>query len=103
VTLVWSALAVGIVAVGAAAVLVVVRVVELWRAVRAFFSALGRGLDELAQRLDALSSYESSELERLEVSLERLRRSRAELSILRNALGRVREQASGALALYPRK
>jgi predicted PurR-regulated permease PerM len=103
VTLVWVALLVGLVAIVASIVLLVVRTVELWRTLRSFFSAVGGGLDELSRRADALSSRESTELERLDPSMERLRRSSAQLAVLRTALVRVREQASSALVLYPRK
>jgi predicted PurR-regulated permease PerM len=97
------ALAVAVLAVVGSVVFVVLRSIELWRSIRGFFAATGGGLDELSRRLDALAAHEPPELERLGVSLERLRRSQARLAVLTNALRRVREQTSGALALYPRK
>jgi hypothetical protein len=53
--------------------------------------------------MDGLAGHEPPELERLGDSVERLRRSWAELSLLLNALGRVRDQWAGLLAVYPRK
>jgi hypothetical protein len=102
VTLVWIALLVGFVAIVGSIVFVVVRAVELWRAIRQFFSAVGTTADELGRRADALAAREVR-VERLEPALERLRRSSAQLAVLRKELKRVREQASGALVLYPRK
>jgi hypothetical protein len=103
VTLVWIALLVGLLAVIAAIALVVVRAVELWRTTRAFFGAVGTAADDLGRRADALASREPADFQRLEPALDRLRRSSAQLAVLRNELKRVREQASAALVLYPRK
>jgi hypothetical protein len=103
VTLVWVALVVALTTIAGSIALVVVRALELWRSARGFFSVFGSGLDEFARRMDALASREPAELQRLEPSLERLRRSSAQLAVLRNAVKRVQEQASGVLALYPRK
>ena len=97
------ALAVFIVAVAAAITFVIVRGIDLWRALRAFFSTVGEGSGELAESLDRLAAHEQPELERLQASTERLRRSRAQLLVLSNALKRVREQAAGTFLLVPRK
>jgi biopolymer transport protein ExbB/TolQ len=103
VTLVWIALLVGLVAIVASIVLVVVRAIELWRTIRASGSTLAAGMDELGRRADALAAREGPQFKRLEPELERLRRSSAQLAVLRNAINRVRDQASSALVLYPRK
>lgn len=102
-TLVWVALLVALAAIAGSIVLVVVRAVEFWRSARGFFSVFGAGLDEFGRRVDSLGSHEAPELERLEPALDRLRRSSSQLAVLRNAVKRVQEQASGMLALYPRK
>ena len=60
-------------------------------------------MSDFGARVDALSSREPMDSERLERSLDRLHRSNAQLSILVNALGRVRTQWSALLAVYPRK
>jgi hypothetical protein len=103
VTLVWIALVVGLLAVVGSIVFVVVRALELWRAIRASGAALGAGMEELGRSADALAAREAPQFERLEPKLERLRRSSAQLAVLSNAIKRVRDQASSALVLYPRK
>jgi two-component sensor histidine kinase len=102
-SLVWIALVAGLLAVVASAVLLVVRALELWRIGKAFFGDFGERVDALSRSVDALAAREGQDLERLEPALARLRRSSAQLAVLRNAIARVREQASSALALYPRK
>jgi hypothetical protein len=99
----WIALIVGSLAIVASVVFMVMRALELWRAAKGFLTAFGDGTDEFARRVDALASRDAPELDRLEPALARLRRSSAQLAALRDALERVREQASGALLLYPRK
>jgi hypothetical protein len=76
---------------------------RLWRDTRDFLGAFGGAMDEFGQRVDKLASHEPPDFGLLEGSVERLRRSWAELSVLLDALGRVREQWSGLLALAPRK
>jgi hypothetical protein len=103
VTLVSIALVVALAWIAGSIVFVVVRAIELWRSARGFFSMLGAGLDELGRRMDAIASHETSETQRLEPALERLRGSFSQLAVLRKALKRVQEQSSGVLAVYLRK
>jgi hypothetical protein len=102
-SLVWIALIVGFVAIVGSIVFLVTRALELWRTGKAFFGDFDGTMDDLSRSLDALASREAPELERLAPALARLRRSSAQLTVLRNAISRVREQAAGALVLYPRK
>ena len=102
-SLVWIALLVGLIAVVGSIVFAVLRALELWRTGKAFFTDFGDRVDDFSRRVDALASREALELERLEPALARLGRSSAQLAVLRNAIKRVREQASGALVFYPRK
>ena len=99
----WVAVTVFVVAPLAAGVFAGVRALALWRDVKGSLRALGEASDHVAARLESIGSYEPRDLDALDSSLERLRRSRAELRVLTQALARIREQASGALALYPRK
>jgi hypothetical protein len=99
----WAALTVFIVAPLAALVYAIVQGLGAWRAFRRFAAALGGGTGELAARLDAMASREPFEAERMTASFDRLGRATAQLSILLNALGRVRTQWSSLLAVYPRK
>jgi hypothetical protein len=102
-SLVWIALLVGFFAVVGSIVFVVLRALELWRTGKAFFTDFGERVDDFSRRVDALASREAPERERLEPALSRLRSSSARLAVLRKAITRVREQASGALVFYPRK
>ena len=99
----WVALTVFVVAPLAAGVFAGLRALALWRDVKGSLRVLGEAADDIGARLETIESHESRDLDALDSSLERLRRSRAELRVLAQALARVREQASGAMALYPRK
>ncbi|HEV8688570.1 MAG TPA: hypothetical protein VGQ84_14910 [Gaiellaceae bacterium] len=76
---------------------------EFWRDTKGFLAPFGEAMDDFGRRVDGLASHEPAELGRLEESVARLRRSWAELSVLLNALRRVRDQWAGLLAVYPRK
>jgi hypothetical protein len=76
---------------------------QLWRDARGFLGGFGNALDDFGRRVDRLASHEPPDLGRLDSSVKRLRRSWGELSVLLNALGRVRDQWAGLLAVYPRK
>jgi hypothetical protein len=81
----------------------IVQGLQLWRDARGFLGILGNALDEFGRRVDRLASHEPPDSGRLEASVERLRHSWAELSVLLHALRRVRDQWAGLLAVYPRK
>ena len=97
-----TALLVAAALVAGAIVFAVVRAVALWRTLRAFTRTFGDEMAAFATRVDALAAREP-DTERLGPSLDRLRRSNAQLSVLLNALGRVREQWAGLAAVYPKK
>lgn len=98
-----AALLIAVAAVAGGGAFAVVRAVGLWRQFRAFARALGGEMDAFAARVDVLGAHEPPQTDRLAEGLERLQRSVAQLSLLLNALGRVRAQWSGLLAVYPRK
>jgi hypothetical protein len=97
------ALLLGTVAFLGALAYAIVQGLQLWRDSRRFLGAFGGALDDFGRRVDRLASHEPPELGRLADSVERLRRSWAELSVLLHALRRVRDQWAGLLAVYPRK
>ena len=101
--LVWTSLLFGFVAIVGSIVFAVVRALELWRTTKVFAGDFGGRVDELSRSVDALASRDRAEVGRLEPALARLRRSSAQLRVLRNAIDRVRDQAAAALVLYPRK
>ena len=83
--------------------LVVARSFEFWRTSRAFFRALDETNDAVTASLDRLSAFEPRGFDRLSTSTARLEASRARLSVLTDALGRVRGQWAGLLGVYPKK
>ncbi len=85
------------------ALLVAVVGLQLWRDLKTGLRGLGAAMEELGRKVDGLAGHEPPELERLAEAVERLRLSWAELSVLLNALRRVRGQWAGRLAVYPRK
>jgi hypothetical protein len=101
--LIWTALLVGFLSIVGSIVFAVVRGLELWRATKVFASDFGGRVDAFSQSVEALSSRDPAEFDRLEHALARMRRSSARLRVLRNAIDRVREQTAAALVLYPRK
>ncbi|MGH2920749.1 MAG: hypothetical protein ACRDKU_01605 [Gaiellaceae bacterium] len=101
--LVWTALLVGFLAIVGSIVFAVVRALELWRAAKVFATEFGGQVDSFSRSVDAVASRDPAEFARLEPALARLRRSSAQLTVLRNAIDRVRDQADAALVLYPRK
>jgi hypothetical protein len=103
VSLTMLALLVAVVAVVAAVVYAIRKGLQLWRDLKAGLRGLGAAMEEFGRKVDGLAGHEPPELERLAEAVERLRLSWAELSVLLNALRRVRGQWAGLLAVYPRK
>ena len=97
------ALVVGFVAIAGSFAFAGVRSYELWRTSREFFGALGQANDAVTASLDRLSTYEPRGVDRLSTATARLDASRARLTVLTDALGRVRGQWAGLAGLYPRK
>ena len=97
------ALVVGFVAIAGSLAFAGVRSYELWRTSRAFFGALGQANDALTSSLDRLSAFEPGGLDRLSTAMARLEASRARLTVLTDALGRVRGQWAVLAGVYPRK
>jgi hypothetical protein len=101
--LVWTALLVGFLAIVGSIVFAAVRALHFWRTTKVFTADFGDRMDEFSRRVETLASRDPGEFDRLTPALARLQRSSAQLAVLRNAIDRVREQAAGALVLYPRK
>jgi hypothetical protein len=102
----WLALAVAVVVVALSTVYATLRGLEAFRAVK----QLGRRAGEEAERISAAAAGIERHLalasqggERLEVSLERLRTSRARLNVLTSALGDVRASIDRLTGVVPRK
>jgi hypothetical protein len=102
-SLVTVVLVIGFAAIAGSLALVVVRSLEVWRTGREFFRARGQTTDALDTSLDRLSSFEPRGLDRLSTATARLEASRARLTVLTDALGRVRGQWAGLVGLYPKK
>jgi hypothetical protein len=102
-SLVALALLVGLAAVVGSIVFVVVRTVGLFRALGRFSRALGGELATFADSLERLSAFEPPDTERLSTAVARMQASRERLGVLTGALGRVRGQWAGLLAVYPKK
>jgi hypothetical protein len=102
-SLVTVALLAGFLAIAGSLALVVTRSLTLWRTSREFLGEFGRTTDALAVSLDRLAMNEPPDLDRLATATARLEASRARLGILTGALGRVREQWSGIVGVYPKK
>ncbi len=76
---------------------------ELWRTSRSFLRALGQANDALTASLERLSAFEPGGLDRLSTATARLEASRARLTVLTDAIGRVRGQWAVLAGVYPRK
>ena len=92
-----------VVPVAGSLVFVVARSIALWRGARDFSRALGGELGRFADSLERLAAFEPPETKRLTSSIARMEASRQRLSVLTDALGRVRGQWGGLLAVYPKK
>ena len=97
------ALIVAVLAVGGTLGFAILRGLRLYRDFRGFLKTLGRAVDDVSLTLERLSAYEAPETEALSRSTARLAESRARLSLLLGAIGRVRQQWTGLAAVYPRK
>ena len=90
-------------AVGASTTFLVVRGLALWRDLRAFTGRLARDMEQLSASVERLGAKDPPDFERLETALARLQSSQQRLTILTNALDRVRAQWAGLAAVYPKK
>ena len=88
-----------------AIVFLIVRVLEAWRSLKRFRRHLGRALERLedAGRRTSESAARAGEQEELTASLARLRRSLAQLAVLRGALDEATGTVGRFTAVYPRK
>jgi len=103
---VWIALAFFLLCLTGGAVLVFLRVRALFKDLRAFSPALQGAvspLDASLDRLDAGMQSSRSAKPRLDTSVDRLRRSLAQVAVLRAAVDDVREAFGRLTAVYPRK
>jgi hypothetical protein len=102
---IWGALIVGAAAVAAALALLVVRILAAWRAFKATRRRLFRGLEDIAAKGEATteSLAAAGETAELHAGLLRLRRSLAQLAVLREALDEVQDTFGRLTAVMPRK
>lgn len=102
----WLALAVAVVLTIASLIYVTLNALDAFRA----FKALGRNVNGALEHVNEATAQIEGHLElaaesgtRLEASLARLRTSRAQLSVLTDALADVRESVDRVTAFVPRK
>jgi hypothetical protein len=103
---VWLALALSLLAVAVSTVFAVVRGIDLLRAFRSLGRGVGRELaaiDRATGEIEGHLAAAARSGDALRVSLARLRRSRAELNVLRSALADARAAAGRLTALWPSK
>jgi hypothetical protein len=102
---VYGTLIAGTLAILAASVLVFVRAMQGWRALKRTRRRLARELEflaETAERTGAIAERVSDQQE-LESSLARLRASLAQFNVLRAAVDEVTDSLDRLGAVYPRK
>jgi hypothetical protein len=95
---------VGLAAVIAATVFCILRGVQLWRQAKATGSALGEEaarFEERSARTERVLAEAESASTELEAALERLRRSRAELQVLLDAVERAKARTRWLRAFLP--
>jgi hypothetical protein len=104
--LLWLSLAVSVVATTASAVHATRRGLETFRAVK----SLGRDASDGLARIEASAARIEEHLaaaaesgSRLDAELAQLRRSRAQLNVLRSAIDEARDSLGRVTAVYPRK
>jgi hypothetical protein len=102
---IWTALIVSWLAVLAASVLLTVRSLQGWRALKRLRRHLGRELKGLANTLELATHAvdRATDTRRLDRSLERLRVGLARLAILRDAFEEATESVDRIASVYPRK
>lgn len=102
---IWGALIVGGLAVAGALALLGVRILRAWRDLKRARRRLFRGLDEIAAKGEATTEKVAAagETEELRRSLLHLRRSLAQLAVLREALAEVEGTVGVVRAFVPRK
>ena len=102
---IWAALILGTAAGIAALVLLVVRSLEAWRALREARRSIVGGLDAFAAQAEAVAAKlaTADETAELQESLGRLRLSLARLAVLRAAIDEVDDVFGRVVAVVPRK
>jgi hypothetical protein len=102
---VWGALALGALATGGGLTLLVVRVLQAWRDFKSVRRRLLKEIDSVTAAGEAVAdkAAEVGESDELQASVGRLRRSLAQLALLREAIDEVRDPVRLAMAFVPRK
>jgi hypothetical protein len=104
--LVWLSLTLAVILTIASVVYLTVKGLESFRAAKQLSRRAGQELERISAVTAEIEQRVASGEERsarLDASLARLRRSRAELDVLTGALADVRASAEGVLAFVPRK
>jgi septal ring factor EnvC (AmiA/AmiB activator) len=102
----WLALAVAVVAVVASSIYVTKKGLEAFRGAKRLSGAASTELERIEQASAQIEEHLNRAAEsgsKLEAELERLRRSRAQLNVLRSAIDDVRASIGRVTAVYPRK
>jgi hypothetical protein len=102
---IYVALAVGVLASAAAAVFLVVRVLQAWRAFKRLRRRLGKELDRLEELggRTAASVETASDQAKLTASIARLRATLERFAVLRSALDEATDAVGRITSVYPRK
>ena len=104
--LLWLSLAVAIVATIAAVTFAALRGLDAFRATKALSRQASGELARIeasSARIEAHLALAAESGTRLEASLARLRRSQAQLNVLRSAIDDVRASVERVTSVYPRK
>jgi len=101
---IWGALIVGGIALAGGTALLVVRILQVWRDAKRVRRRLFRGLDELAAKGEVTTEKIAiaGDAEELQRSLLRLRRSLAQLAVLRQAMDEAQSTFALIRAIAPR-
>ena len=102
----WLALAVAVVLTTASLIYVTLNALEAFRTFKSVSRNLGAGLDHVTATTAQIERHLELAAEsgsQLEASLARLRTSRAQLTVLTDALADVRESVDRVTAFVPRK
>jgi uncharacterized protein YjiS (DUF1127 family) len=102
--LIWSGLIAGVIAAVSGLVYLVIRILQAWRDFKRTRRHLVRALDHVTESAErAAVKAEAADSRELQESLARLRRSLAELHVLRTAAEEAQATFEGFAGIVPRK
>jgi hypothetical protein len=101
---IYGTLIAGFIAIAVGLGFLIVRVLETWRMFKRFRRRLGKELLRVTELADvAAEKAARSDQQKLEASVDRLRRALAQLAVLLGALDEVGETFGRVAGVYPRK